>query len=695
MSTYKYELSGIDKCVTKDDNYYNGHINRYTYSKTTGAYIYTYYQSVDENNDRVIEQRMYTDHNADLPDYITDNDTVYEKATIELTLKGYSTNNHIMGIFILVPNEEFAEDAQTIWNQIGTSTSIDRKTVGIGVTTTQTVTITDQDIIKRFLNFGIAIRSTNSPTSFGYHKDLAVCTNISVTLEFQSNKLPPEISINNPLSGGYHSVSEKITVGWNYTQSANVVPDKFILLYNSKNGWEKWEELSGEIRSIDTYASIIPRISDAGIQNVNICIRCFIGNFYYDSEPISINICYVDTYNMTPSGGVIQMISDEIKLKWVLSLSNDVPEGITITEYPTTYNILYSINSGESWIVAVENAPVEIVDGEYRYTILPNTLPAGIITWKASPVIDGYVITTYHKENFVVRVQASTSSITCDGKPQPTLSWVSSSQVAYQVRFADFDSGAIYGTETSYTIPYYYADGNYPVQVRTQASNGVWSDWTELEYVAITNITAAGEITLTAKASRHAVVVNWETTTNYVNYILYRNNIPIYVGADSTYTDIGANGNAIYILRGIASNGYYTQSNTVNVDATPKIDCIYDMESKSWIQLKLSLSSRSRNYAKSVQTYYKYYAGRTKPIAFTESNTEHSLSVSYAFKTREEAERILNLAGKTVIYKDTNGGIIIGILTDPAYQSERVYPVSFTIDEIDYNEEVKYEAVSV
>ena len=232
MSTYKYELSGIDKCVTKDDNYYNGHINRYTYSKTTGAYIYTYYQSVDENNDRVIEKRMYTDHNADLPDYITDNDTVYEKATIELTLKGYSTNNHIMGIFILVPNEEFAEDAQTIWNQIGTSTSIDRKTVGIGVTTTQTVTITDQDIIKRFLNFGIAIRSTNSPTSFGYHKDLAVCTNISVTLEFQSNKLPPEISINNPLSGGYHSVSEKITVGWNYTQSANVVPDKFILLYN-------------------------------------------------------------------------------------------------------------------------------------------------------------------------------------------------------------------------------------------------------------------------------------------------------------------------------------------------------------------------------------------------------------------------------------------------------------------------------
>lgn len=566
--------------------------------------------------------------------------------------------------------------------------------------------ITNESHIKKIIENGISFIETSELYN-SVEKHIFYTTRIEFRVWYDTTYVAPVISDLKTENENY-SYGDDIKTTWIYTQDNNSPQVYIDVSIKPKNAEDSEYIVIESKKAVSEAEYTIPTGSFPKLMDKNgsytIQVRAY-SEAGTESNYITtdVNVFFPHADELNPSEGAIKLSTDEISLRWKTKAarynkdsgysSSDTAE---IGRIPTNYDIQYSINSGESWDDIISDSIVNTDDDiNLYYTVPANFFSPGIITWRVRPWVNGHTIDNFEKETFIVRVQASTSSVTCDGKPQPTLSWVSSSQVAYQVRFADFDSGAIYGTETSYTIPYYYADGNYPVQVRTQASNGVWSDWTELEYVAITNITAAGEITLTAKASRHAVVVNWETTVNYVNYILYRNNIPIYVGADSTYTDIAANGNAVYTLRGIVSNGYYKQSNTVNVDATPKTDCVYDLKSQSWIPLKLSLSSRSRNYTKSVPTYYKYYAGRTKPVAFTEGNTEHSISVSYAFKTREEAERILNLAGKVVIYKDTNGGIIRGILADPAYQSERVYPVSFTIVEIDYNEEVKYETVSV
>ncbi|MBO4930964.1 MAG: hypothetical protein J6I42_02165 [Clostridia bacterium] len=312
--------------------------------------------------------------------------------------------------------------------------------------------------------------------------------------------------------------------------------------------------------------------------------------------------------------------------------------------------------------------------------------------WRVRPYMEGIASPNYATGMFYVRVQASTSSVTCDGKPLPTISWTSSAQIAYQVRFADYDSGARYGTATSFTVPYFYADGYYPVQVRTQASDGTWSAWTELEYVQITNTTPSNTVTLTAVPTRHAVVLNWTDSGTAETYIVYRNHIPVYIGTDTTYTDIAANGECTYYVRAIQSKDY-SQSGSVTVNAYPKTDCLYDFASMRWIPLKYSLQERSQNYSSSADVIYKKYAGRTKPVAFSSGHTVRQMSGAYVFKTREEALRLRNTVGKTVIFKDTRGGTIIGILNNPIITVQRkLYAVTFLVTETDYIEEREYAA---
>ncbi len=351
----------------------------------------------------------------------------------------------------------------------------------------------------------------------------------------------------------------------------------------------------------------------------------------------------------------------------------------------------YSSNAGESWNVLCSNQAVSKTDNTYFCQIPENTLSQGAVYWRVRPYADGLASPNYATGMFYVRVQASTSSVTCDGKPLPTISWTSSAQVAYQVRFSDYDSGARYGTETSFTIPYFYADGYYPVQVRTQANDGTWSPWTEVQYVQITNTAQPNSIALTAVPTRHAAVLNWTDSDTSETYIVYRNHIPVYVGTDTSYTDITANGECTYYVRAIQPTRYYSQSNTVVLNACPKTDCIYDFSSMQWVPLKYSLQERSRNYSSSADVIYKNYAGRAKPVAFTSGHTVRQMSGSYVFKTREEALRLRNTAGKTVIFKDTRGGTIIGILNNPVITVQRkLYAVTFLITEVDYIEEAEY-----
>lgn len=379
-----------------------------------------------------------------------------------------------------------------------------------------------------------------------------------------------------------------------------------------------------------------------------------------------------------PSYGTNILSSDVFTLSWEYNQEAGVKQKYIEIEC--------SSNDGESWETVVSKQEYS----EDSIDIDAANLPIGLVRIRIKAYSENDVGSDYTETAIYVRVQASTSSVIVDGKPRPTVSWKSSYQIAYQVRFADYDSGVVYGSSTSHTIPYYYADGNYPVQVRTQASNGKWSAWTELEYVLITNTQPSGNVTLSVKKTQHAVVASWDPTGMFDAYILYRNDIPVYVGKDTSYTDVAAFALCSYYVRAVLDKNYI-QSNTVEMETKPDVDCIYDINEKRWIPLKYSNEPRSRGYSETSNVIYKYYAGRSSPVAYVDGTVERQLNVNYVFKERSEAEKLQSAKGHLVIYKDTKGGRIIGIIESLSWKVTKLYSVSITIIQVDYKEAVPYE----
>ena len=88
---------------------------------------------------------------------------------------------------------------------------------------------------------------------------------------------------------------------------------------------------------------------------------------------------------------------------------------------------------------------------------------------------------------------------------------------------------------------------------------------------------------------------------------------------------------------------------------------------------------------------FRYYAGRNKPVAYTEGFLERSGSFVCCTRSAEDAREIENLAGAEVICKSRDGESIRGILNAVQRVSGRVQDISFTVTEIDLEEKVRYE----
>lgn len=188
--------------------------------------------------------------------------------------------------------------------------------------------------------------------------------------------------------------------------------------------------------------------------------------------------------------------------------------------YAQAYLSVIASNQDTGEVVTIcRKASVSVADGARgSFTIPADTLGEGRWTLtvcaapsaSASYYADGDAFWTSGQTfTYVVRENPSASVVTCDGKPVPTVSWSSSGQAAYQVRFGDYDSGARVGSETSFTVPRIFRDGAYPVQVRTATSAGNWSAWTDTEYMEIQNVEPSGDFPTEAAQDGANALIRW------------------------------------------------------------------------------------------------------------------------------------------------------------------------------------------
>ena len=411
------------------------------------------------------------------------------------------------------------------------------------------------------------------------------------------------------------------------------------------------------------------------------------------SEPLTIQTKNVlrDARITKPAQDSVQIANAGIVIAWDLV-------GGDYLSMPSGYDMLISYDGGAIWQTAVEN----ISGSATSYTIPAETIHSGAVLWRlrqkfVNNTLVQPTIGAGARSRFTARYNPTAAAVTCDNLPQPTVSWTSSEQKSYQVRFGDYDSGAVYSAAKSHTVPRFFADGNYPVQVRTQVASGEWSDWSETIYVAITNTPPDDAITLTAERDGDAVKLVWYCMYNatYVQYIVYRNGVPIHKtdgGKNMAgFVDNLAVGKSAYFVRGITATKNYYQSETKTVDATPATDLLYDVDAGTYIRLRYTVSSPTTvTYSRQIGVSYQYFTGRSEPVAIVNGRIERSTTQTYGSRTRELADKIDAMTGRTVLFRDTRGGGIYGVIEQVQTVHGRIHSVTFTVREVYHNERVEY-----
>lgn len=640
--------------------------------------------------------------------YIADSSTTVTSLRLTFVLKGskYGTQyNFPIDVKIYLYSQKvYGASSTDAWTKATGGTVIKTVSCDEG-NNTVSITFTSQQISK-VMNYGIgfAIQGTANTVNATVGPDITIgVKSCDIEMQYTAPTEPPKITVTSPLSDTYSCdvvPCASIPISWTYSQSASE-PATFDIKLRNHNGLPDIvvaTNLSSDTRTYsinaNDYAELFTRENELVIMTYIVLVAHWRGQEKEFTTLQSFSIWLPQAKNLSPNGGVL-LFDESARFAWVLDGAGGVDMSwLSADEIPAKFDLQISTNGGESWTDIVVGGSSS-GSGLSRYYDAPaNTLPFGVVLWRVCILPFDTVRQArikWSQASFTVRIQASTSAVTCDGKPNPTLSWASASQVAYQVRFADYDSGAIYSTAQGHRIPYVYGNGNYAVQVRTQASDGNWSGWTEMQYVQITNVPPAGSITLDALKTNHAVALSWTAVTG-ARYVLYRNDVPIYTGTDTGYTDVGANGETEYYIRAVGSDGYFIQSDSVEINVCPASDCIYDVAGVMWIPLRHSLGERVRGYSMAPQVFYKHYLGRTFPIAFTDGYCDRSVSLAYAFRSRSDAERLCGLSGHEVVFKDTRGGVIRGIVGAVAMDARSIYcAVSFTISEIDSDEAVRYE----
>ena len=387
------------------------------------------------------------------------------------------------------------------------------------------------------------------------------------------------------------------------------------------------------------------------------------------------NFYDADTVVSYPSIETV-IINEDVTFTW------DVDPGVQ-----THYDLDYSTN-GIVWT----NYANKVESAVASCVITAGTLSSRIYYWRVRVYFyAGAYVSEYSQTSFIAAINPVTSAVDCDLMPMPTVTWTASEQQAFQLKVGAYDTGTIYSALGTHTILQYFDDGAYGIQVRTQNSLGIWSDYTAIAYFEIANV-PGDAITLTAEQSGNTINLIWETTGTYEKYYIYRDDVPIADVTDTAYADNFAFGTSTYKVRGIMADDYYTMSNEVEQTLTLANDAISLVSPISWINLKYALNGPIKHtYNDSDSVSYLNFEGRVYPVSAHSNFSNRQASYNYAFLTLVEVKTITALKGKTVIFKDVKGNRIIGIANNFNYQTGRKYhQVSFNITQTDYDEAVEY-----
>ena len=371
------------------------------------------------------------------------------------------------------------------------------------------------------------------------------------------------------------------------------------------------------------------------------------------------------TVLVSPKNAVLDAAT-EIRFEWSHVISNGTPQ--------TKYDFQASPDNS-TWSTIRTEATSETVS-----VFGPNIFDGGDLYWRVRTYNSDEIAGDWSESAHCIVIAAPDTPVVAITKNEPrfAIRWQQTGQQAFELMLDGTVILKKFGLDTSYQHNDYLADGSHIIQVRIQNKYGLWSDWGAVQI--LTNNITGPAINLFATAGE-SVELRWDTSSSYVEYWIYRNNVKIGQSNVGFYIDPFAAGLATYHVRGIPQNsGTYTLSNPIEVDASVKKMMISAVENLQWLDISKSISSlRETSINASHSITFKNYIGTELPSAEIGEHVSKTFRFDVAWLTRDQnnIQAFERLIGKLVCIKTPYGRRIIGIL-NPVDRQQNKFATTFS-----------------
>ena len=347
---------------------------------------------------------------------------------------------------------------------------------------------------------------------------------------------------------------------------------------------------------------------------------------------------------------------------------------------PRGFEIQYREGSSE-WETLIDQKDTE----QTYYDVPANTLPAGNLEWRVRTYNSNLPAGNWSDiASVIVRSAPPAPIITgVSSSPRPLISWQAEGQVRAEIQISG-KTNAVLSAAKEYQWTDFLPDGVIVVQVRVQNLFGLWSPWASTT-ASIQN-SPSGKIALSADVNNFAVLLS--VSSQYPQNYIYRDGklIGKAVKREESetsffYVDYTALGSHTYYAMGVDEQSNYKESEPVSRTVLLDYGVIGEEKQPRWVALKRRRGSYpSHTIKKKYPATLVSYEGNTLPVAYVSDvlEAEHLLEFTVDKQTADNLEA---LAGKTVIYKDVRGDLIIGVLVSVECSRDRATDVKLSIEE--------------
>lgn len=480
-------------------------------------------------------------------------------------------------------------------------------------------------------------------------------------------------------TGGYQAKSQQCTFNWTYSSSGSslVTPT----LTNSKFKWRTSSSATAVV--IDCGTNLTYTMPANTVSTDSFQWQCEITDstgYTSTSEWYTISTLEaLSTANCIAPKNICLDGGSQNEFTWEHIISTGTAQ--------TRADLQYSSNAGSTW-----NTLATVSGSQQSKIISAGFFSSGEYLWR---------VRTYNTDNnagswsdacaFSVISAPSTPIVSSEQNPKPLVSWQSSDQQGFRVTIDGiYDSGIVYGSETSHRLGMYLPDGTYTVKVKVQNSYGIWSAEGSAP-INVTN-TAGPSMTLSCEIGTN-FMLTWTPQLSYAYYLVYRDNVPIAKIRENSYNDKTAIGEHTYFIRGIyASNQYYGLSNTITVNVSVDNPTLYALNEDVSLELITTDSSYSEiNVEESIVAAEMIISAADYPLIELSRHKNKSVAFTVSYKY-ENSDRLVfeRLLGKEVSIKTPKGSIAYGTLLGIS-KREHTFFITYncTLKQSAIDEEVK------